>query len=332
MSKTLRDRRASLHPVEATVAVVIPAYKVAEHIAGVIREMPPLVKHIIVVDDASPDGSGERAAGVGDPRVEVIRHERNAGVGGAMLTGYRRAAELGADVVVKMDGDGQMDPTYLAAIIEPVLAGEADYAKGNRFVHLSALRRMPLRRRIGNLGLSFMTKAASGYWDVFDPTNGYSALDASVLEMLDADAIDRRWYFETSMLIALGRAHAVVRDVPIPARYGSEKSSLSETGALLGFPRSLFSALLRRLWIDYFVMDFSPLALFLLTGVPLLLFGVLWGAYHWIQSATTGVEASTGTVMIAVLPLILGVQLLIQGFVIDIQRPAPSPIGRLGRK
>jgi glycosyltransferase involved in cell wall biosynthesis len=311
-----------------SVVVVIPAFGVAEHVAKVIGEVPGWVTHIVVVDDASKDGSGDLAASVGDSRVEVVRHPQNLGVGGAVLTGYHRAVELGADIIVKLDGDGQMDPTYLTALIAPIAAGEADYTKGNRFLHFSALGKMPMRRRIGNLGLSFMTKAASGYWDVFDPTNGYTAIKADVFEMLEDGSIDRRWYFETSMLIALSRIRAVVRDVAIPARYAGEKSSLSEASALRRFPPRLLGAFFRRIWTSYFVSDFSPVALFAIVGLPLFLFGLIWGTAQWIRSASVGVEASTGTIMIAVLPLILGTQLLIQGFVIDIQSPPRSPVGR----
>jgi glycosyltransferase involved in cell wall biosynthesis len=311
-----------------TVAVVVPAFGVAKQIANVIREMPGWVTHIVVVDDASLDSSGDLASSVGDTRVQVLRHEQNLGVGGAVLTGYRRAVELRSDIIVKIDGDGQMDPAYLIALVSPIAGGEADYTKGNRFLHFPALGKMPIRRRIGNLGLSFMTKAASGYWDVFDPTNGYTAIKADVFEMLEDETIDRRWYFETSMLIALSRIRAVVRDVAIPARYGGEKSSLSEASALVRFPPRLLTAFLRRIWSSHFVSDFSPLALFVIIGGPLLVFGIVWGTYQWVHSAMTGTEASTGTVMIAILPLILGTQLIIQAFVIDIQGPPRSPVGR----
>jgi dolichol-phosphate mannosyltransferase len=310
------------------VAVVIPAFGVAKHIGDVIREIPDWVTQIVVVDDASSDNSGNTAASTQDSRVQVLRHEKNLGVGGAVLTGYHRAVELNADIIVKIDGDGQMDPAYLIALVAPIAAGEADYTKGNRFLHFAALAKMPIRRRIGNLGLSFMTKAASGYWDVFDPTNGFTAIKADVFEMIEEETIDRRWYFETSMLVALSRIRAVVRDVAIPARYAGEKSSLSEASALVRFPPRLLTAFLQRIWSSYFVSDFSPLALFAILGVPLLLFGLSWGTYHWVHSAITSTEASTGTVMIAILPLILGTQLIIQAFVIDIQSPPRSPVGR----
>jgi dolichol-phosphate mannosyltransferase len=310
------------------VAVVIPAFRVARHIEKVVRGIPGFVSDIVIVDDASPDGTADAVAGLRDQRVRLLRHERNGGVGAAMITGYRHALELGADVVVKMDGDEQMDPAYLVPLLEPILAGEADYTKGSRFFHTRQLRQMPLLRRIGNLGLSFLTKASSGYWDVFDPTNGYTAIHRRVLEMIEWNNVDRRWFFETSMLIELNLARAVVRGVQIPARYADETSTLSAASALIRFPRKLLAAFFRRLWLQYFVREYSPVSLFLTTGLPLSAFGFLWGAVHWAQSAKTGVAASTGTVMVAVVPLILGFQLLLQAVSLDIQNTPRTPLSR----
>lgn len=321
-----------LDPRSLKVAVVIPAFRVARQIEMVVQGVPDFVTRIIVVDDASPDDTAAIVSGLADPRVRLLRHERNGGVGTAMITGYRHALELGADIVVKMDGDGQMDPKDLLPLIEPILAGEADYTKGSRFFYTRQLRQMPWLRQIGNLGLSFLTKASSGYWDVFDPTNGYTAAHRRVLELLDWHRIDRRWFFETSMLIELNLMRAVVRDVQIPAKYADEHSSLSATGALLRFPRKLLGAFFRRLWLQYFVRDFSPASLFLVTGTLLSLFGTLWGLAHWLRSARTGGEASTGTVMIAVVPLILGVQLLLQAVSLDIQGVPKVPLSRSSPK
>jgi len=312
----------------ARVAVVIPAFRVARHIEDVIRGIPELVSDILIVDDASPDETAQIVTSLADPRVHLLRHERNGGVGAAMITGYKRALELGADIVVKIDGDDQMDPRYLLPLIEPILAGEADYTKGSRFFYTRQLRQMPLLRRIGNLGLSFLTKASSGYWDVFDPTNGYTAVHRSVLEVLDWSSLDPRWFFETSLLIELNLARAVVRDVQIPAKYGGERSSLSEASALFRFPRKLLAAFFRRLWLQYFVREFSPVSLFLVSGLFLSTFGTLWGGAYWVRSARTGHEASTGTVMIAVVPLILGVQLLLQAVSLDIQNTPKMPLSR----
>jgi dolichol-phosphate mannosyltransferase len=317
---------AARHP--ARVAVVIPAFRVARHIASVVRSLPDFVADVIVVDDASPDETAEIVAGLADPRVHLLRHERNGGVGAAMITGYRHALDLQAEVVVKMDGDEQMDPVYLVPLLEPILAGEADYTKGSRFFHTRSLRQMPPLRRIGNLGLSFLTKASSGYWDVFDPTNGYTAIHRRALEILEWNNIDRRWFFETSMLIELNLTRAVVRDVQIPAKYADEQSSLSTAGALLRFPRKLLAAFFRRIWLQYFVREFSPVSLFLSTGLPLAGFGFLWGVVHWVRSAQTGIAASAGTVMVAVVPLILGFQLLLQAVGLDIQNTPKVPLSR----
>lgn len=310
------------------VAVVIPAFRVARHIERVVRGIPGFISDIIVVDDASPDETARIVGGLSDPRIRLLRHERNGGVGAAMITGYRHALELGADVVVKMDGDDQMDPQHLLPLIEPILAGEADYTKGSRFFHTRQLRQMPLLRRIGNLGLSFLTKASSGYWDVFDPTNGYTVIHRRVLETLDWEHVDRRWFFETSMLIELSLTRAVVRDIQIPAKYADECSSLEMAGALVRFPGKLLGAFFRRLWLQYFVREFSPVSLFLVSGTLLTLFGSLWGLTHWLLSARTGVEASTGTVMIAAVPLFLGFQLLLQAVSLDIQNTPKVPLSR----
>jgi dolichol-phosphate mannosyltransferase len=313
------------------VAVVIPAFRVARHIEQVIRSIPALVSEIVVVDDASPDDTARIVDGLGDRRVHLLRHEQNGGVGAAMITGYRFALERGADVIVKMDGDDQMDPQHLVPLIEPLLAGEADYTKGSRFFFTRQLRQMPLLRRAGNLTLSFLTKASSGYWDVFDPTNGYTASHRGVLEVLDWSNVDRRWFFETSMLIELSLARAVVRDVQIPARYAGERSSLSEASALFRFPGKLLAAFFRRIWLQYFVREFSPVSLFLVAGLFLSGFGTVWGLVHWVRSGQTGVPASTGTVMIAVVPLILGVQLLLQAVSLDIQGSPKVPFSRSSR-
>lgn len=310
------------------MAVVIPAFRVARHIEDVVRGIPDFVSDIIIVDDASPDETAQIVSGLADPRVRLLRHERNGGVGAAMITGYQQALELGADIVVKMDGDGQMDPQHLLALLDPILAGEADYTKGSRFFHTRQLRQMPLVRRAGNLGLSFLAKAASGYWDIFDPANGYTAIHRRVLEVIDWHNIDRRWFFETSMLLELSLARAVVRDVHLPARYADERSSLSAAGALVRFPGRLFAAFFRRLWIQYFVREFSPVSLFLVSGSFLSLSGAAWGLAHWVRSARTGIAASTGTVMVAVVPLILGVQLVLQAVSLDIQNIPRVPLSR----
>jgi dolichol-phosphate mannosyltransferase len=219
-----------------------------------------------------------------------------------------------------------MDPAYLLPLIAPILAGQADYTKGNRFLHARQLDSMPLLRRAGNLGLSFFTKLASGYWNMFDPTNGYTAIHAAVVPVLDEASIDRRYFFETSMFLELSLLRAVVKDVYIPARYGNEMSHLSEWKVLLDFPPRLLYGFVRRLWVQYLLRDFGILTVFLFSGTMLFLFGSIFGAYHWWRSAQLNQATPTGTIMLAVLPVILGVQLLLQAVALDVQNAPAQPL------
>jgi glycosyltransferase involved in cell wall biosynthesis len=313
--------------LQQTLAVVIPSYRVKAHILDVIARIGPEVAMIFVVDDACPDGSG---AYVGeqcrDPRVRVLRHEVNRGVGGAMMTGYRAALGAGADIIVKVDGDGQMDPALIPHIARPVLARQADYAKGNRFHSLWNVRRMPRVRLYGNAALSFMTKLSSGYWGIFDPTNGFTAIHAAALERIEFANVSERYFFETDMLINLGNARAVVADVPMEAVYADEVSNLRIRNELWPFLRTHLRELVKRIFYTYFLRDFSPATLQLLIGAIFLLFGTIYGAAEWYRSVSTGEIASTGTVMIAVLPIILGVQLLLNFLAFDMANEPKVPI------
>jgi dolichol-phosphate mannosyltransferase len=301
------------------IAAVIPSYCVERDIKSVLGGLPSYIKHIIVVDDASPDSSSDliTAAAKKDKRITLIRHGQNQGVGGAMISGFRKALELGAQIVIKLDGDGQMDPVHIPALITPLIQGKADYVKGNRFRDFQSLQRMPFIRRIGNLGLSFLTKAATGYWNIFDPTNGYFAIRAEILAQLPLHKIDHRYFFETSMLANLYLLGALVMDVPIPARYGNESSQLSIQRALFEFPLKLIITFLRRIVLRYFIYDFSMMSLYLMVGVPLLLFGGIFGSTKWIQYASRKIPAPTGTVMLPTLSVILGIQILLSAIEID---------------
>lgn len=308
------------------LCVVIPMYQAQDHIAEVITSIPRFVRTIIVVDDCCSDNSYERARSVDDKRVCFVRHAQNQGVGGAMLSGYTKAVELGAEIVIKLDADGQMDVDHILPLIMPLVSGEADYAKGNRFLHTLELRAMPFSRRMGNLGLSFLTKLASGYWNIFDPTNGYTAIHASVIPLLNQAAIGRRYFFEISLLLELSSLRAVVRDVYIPARYGEETSHLSKRQILREFPWQLLKGFLRRLWVQYFVCDFGLFSVFLIGGLAMLIFGVIFGSYHWIHAWRFNIETDTGIIMMSVLPIILGVQCLLQAVVLDVQNLPEHPL------
>lgn len=299
------------------ISVVIPSYKVAKYIMDVINDVPEFVNYIIVIDDKCPQNSGDIAKTSTDSRVIVCYHEENQGVGGAVITGYKKALELNSDIVIKIDGDGQMDVNYMQKLIQPILDGKADYTKGNRFTDFKALRAMPKVRLFGNSGLSFLVKAASGYWNLMDPTNGYTAINKHALEELDLDNIAKRYFFESDMLINLNIENAVVVDVEIPAKYGDEKSSLSITKTLVGFPPKLFKRLCKRIFLKYFIYDFNMLSLYLVVGLPMLFFGIVFGSIKWIEAIVNNIETSTGTIMLAVLPIILGTQFILQAIQID---------------
>ena len=320
-------QRAGPAGPDQTIAVVIPSFRVTAHVLDVIARIGPEVATIFVVDDACPDGSGDFVTrNCRDPRVRVIRHEHNRGVGGAMITGYRAALDAGVDIVVKIDGDGQMDPTLISRIARPVATRQADYAKGNRFHSLWNVRRMPRVRLYGNAGLSFMTKLSSGYWGIFDPTNGYTAIHAAALEHIEFANVSERYFFETDMLINLGNARAVVADVPMEAVYGDEVSNLHIRKELWPFLRTHLREMSKRIFYTYFLRDFSPASLQLLFGALFLLFGAIYGSAQWYHSISSGQVASTGTVMIAVLPIILGVQFLLNFLSYDMANEPRVPI------
>jgi dolichol-phosphate mannosyltransferase len=310
------------------IAAVVPAYRVERDIESVLCDLPAYLRHVIVVDDASPDRTGELVAALAehDRRLLLIRHERNEGVGGAMVSGFRKALELGAQVVVKIDGDGQMDLSRLPELLAPLVLGKADYTKGNRFRDFAALRQMPLLRRIGNMGLAFLTKAATGYWNLFDPTNGFVAIRAEALAQLPLDQIDHSYYFETSMLANLYLLGAVVQDIPMPARYRGELSSLLIHRVLFEFPPKLFATLVRRALLKNFIYDFSMITVYLLVGLPLLLFGVIFGALKWIYYARLNIPAPTGTVILPTLCVLLGIQLLLSAIESDLRSVPQQPL------
>ncbi len=272
----------------------------------------PEVERIYCVDDACPEGSGRLVReSVVDPRVEVLFNPANLGVGGATMAGYRRAIDDGADVIVKIDGDGQMDPALLPQLVAPVVAGHADYAKGNRFWDLGNIDHMPLVRRLGNLGLSFLAKASTGYWNVFDPTNGYTAIHARVLEWVPMERVSARYFFESDLLFRLGTIRAVVVDVPMDARYGDQSSGLRPLAILGEFAWKHLRNFVKRLGYNYFLRDLSIASLQLLAGLLLLLFAIGFGGWQWWWHAKAGITAPLGTVMLAALPAVMGFQLLL---------------------
>jgi glycosyltransferase involved in cell wall biosynthesis len=309
------------------IAVVIPSFKVRDHILSVLRSIGPEVSRIYVVDDQCPQFSGKFVQEqCQDPRVEVIYNKVNQGVGGATIAGYRRALLEGADIIVKIDGDGQMDPAAIPNLVRPIQKGSADYTKGNRFYALENLEGMPLMRKIGNAGLSFVSKVSSGYWQVMDPANGYTAIHAGALSLLPLAKIERRYFFESDMLFRLNTIRAVVREIPMKAIYGEEKSNLSIFKVLRDFPAKHLCRFVKRVCYSYILRDFNVCSVELLAGVSLLAFGSIFGAYNWYYAAVSQVSTPTGTIMLAVLPIIVGVQLLLAAISTDVINVPKEPL------
>lgn len=309
------------------IAVVIPCFKVTNAILGVLKKIGGEASMIFVIDDKCPDGSGRLVESqASDPRVKVIFHEQNAGVGGAVMTGYKAALEQGADIVVKVDGDGQMDPALLPRFIKPLAAGLTDYAKGNRFYSRHAVRQMPGVRLFGNAMLSFFTKLSSGYWSIFDPTNGYTAIHRAALEQLNFSNISKRYFFETDMLVNLGNIRATVMDIPMDAAYGDETSHLKISRVIPEFAGKHMIATIKRIIYNYFLRDFSFASLCLFFGLLLFLFGVIFGAVNWWQSLYTNIPTPTGTIMLAMVTTILGFQLLLSFLNYDISNEPSVPL------
>lgn len=313
---------------EVHIAAVVPAYNVSAVIGDVLRQMPALFRSIVVVDDASRDDTAAVVEGYAqlDPRILLVRHEVNRGVGGAMVTGFRKALEGGADVIVKVDGDGQMPLWLVPQLVQSLIDGTADYTKGNRFRDFQAIRAMPFVRRIGNVILSFLAKAATGYWHCFDPTNGFLAIRADVLSQVPLKKIDPTYFFETSMLSHLYVLGAVVKEIPMPARYAGEPSSLSIGRVALQFPGRLVWSLLRRLTLKNFVYDFNLESFHIACGLPLLAAGILYGGYEWWWHVSHLIAAPTGTVVLSALLITLGAQLLISAVNLDLQAIPRDPI------
>jgi glycosyltransferase involved in cell wall biosynthesis len=302
------------------IAVVIPSYRVKNQILDVLSAIGPEVSAIYVVDDCCPEKSGDWVEEhCDDSRIKVLRHEKNQGVGGATISGYRAALADGADILVKVDGDGQMDPARIPRLVRPILDGEADYVKGNRFFDLDQLQSMPRVRLFGNAFLSFFSKLSSGYWNVFDPTNGFTALHAAVADALPLQKLSQGWFFESDLLFRLGTLRAVVRDIPMPAVYRAEESSLVIHRVAGEFAIKHVANTIKRIFYSYYLRNFNIASIELVMGSLSLLLGLGFGAIRWLQVASTGVVTTSGTVMLAALPVLIGVQFILAFLSYDLQ-------------
>jgi glycosyltransferase involved in cell wall biosynthesis len=290
------------------VAVVVPAHDEERLIEATLGGIPAFVDRIVVVDDGSRDGTAEHAHAFGDPRVEVVVHDRNRGVGAAIVTGYKRALEDGADVVCVMAADNQMDASDLSTLVLPVARGELDYAKANRLVTGQAWEQIPHLRYLGNAVLSLLTKIASGYWHVADSQSGYTAIGRSMLEQLDLNRVYTGYGFPNDLLVHLNVWNARVRDFPSRPVYGvGERSGIRYHRVVPRISLLLLKGFFWRLREKYVIRDFHPLVFFYALGLLFTLAGVALGAVE-LGYRIAGNAVSVGTVVLVALLLVSGSQ------------------------
>jgi glycosyltransferase involved in cell wall biosynthesis len=301
------------------VGVVVPAYDEEALIGATLGGIPPLVDRIIVVDDGSSDKTGERAVETGDSRVEVLTHERRSGVGAAILTGYRRALEDGLDVVAVMNGDNQMDPEDLPALVEPIARGELDYAKANRLSTGQAWQLIPKTRFFGNAVLSMLTKIASGYWHVADSQSGYTVVSREMLERLDLDRVYTSYGFPNDMLVHLNVWNARVRDFPSRPIYGvGEQSSMRYRHVVPRIASLLLRGFFWRLWEKYVKRDFHPLVFFYVLGLLATVAGVLLGLVV-MGYRIAGYSIPVATIVLVAVLVLAGLQFLLFAMWFDME-------------
>jgi dolichol-phosphate mannosyltransferase len=300
------------------ITVVIPAFKVAEQIISVIQAIDKSVTQIIVIDDMCPQKSGEIVnKKIKDSRVKVLFNQKNLGVGGSMLRGYDEALKTKATYIVKLDGDGQMDPRLIPKFISELEKNNGDYAKGNRFADSESLNTMPKIRIVGNLVLSFLAKFSTGYWNIFDPNNGFTVIKSDVLAQLPLHKISPRYFFESDMLFRLNLIGAHVVDVPMTAIYGTEKSNLKVTKTLFEFPIMHLRNFLKRITYNYFIRDFNLASIELVLALNFLFFGFLIGVISLFKAINTQTSMSVGILVLISILVISGLQLILSFFSFD---------------
>jgi glycosyltransferase involved in cell wall biosynthesis len=309
------------------IAVIIPCYKVKEHIVELLQKLTMYDYQIYVIDDKCPENSGKIVEQtIKHPLVKVIYNDKNLGVGGAVKRGYQEALKDGCEVFVKLDGDGQMDPKLISGLISPILRKETDVSKGNRFYNINTVIKMPFLRLFGNSALSFINKMVNGYWKIMDPTNGFIAIHKSALLLLPLNKIDNRYFFESDLLFRLGTIRAVVQDFSMDAKYANEKSGLSIWKVLFEFPPKYLTRFIKRIFYTYFIRDFNVGTIELIFGNILVFFGIIFGGIKWFIGVREQIVTPTGTVMIAVLPIILGFQLILSFINYDINNAPTKPL------
>ena len=308
-----------MNKLKYKIAVVIPCFKVKRHIVNVLKKIPKNISKIYVIDDKCPEETGDFVKrNINDKRLKIIKHQKNLGVGAAVISGYKEAIKDDIDIVVKIDGDGQMDPSLIPSFISPIICGHADYSKGNRFYDLEEIMIMPKKRIFGNAILSFINKISSGYWNIFDPTNGYTAIHADIIKLLPLNKISKRYFFESDMLFRLNIIKVVVVDIPMGANYRNESSNLEIGKILPEFLINHISNTFKRIFYNYYLRDMSIASLELPLGIIFLIFGFYFGINNWDYYSNIGEITPPGTVMISAISILVGIQFILAFINFDI--------------
>lgn len=302
------------------IGVAVPAFNEERLIEKTISTVPEFVDHIIVVNDGSQDGTLAtiKKCAKGDKRVFVIDNKKNSGIGFSLQTALRKSAELGCDRTAVMAGDAQMDPNQLAPMLDAMTSRKLDFIKANRFMHLEALRKMPAYRRIGNIVVTLLTKVATGYYSIFDTQNGYVIYSKYTIDEMPWHIIGNRYEFENTILIGLSIIGARVGDFAAPAIYGEEKSTIKVFSTTMRVLRVLMRGYWQRIYYKYILFNFHPIALFIFGGLILGLIGFGIGAFLLVERIATGTSPTSGSVMLAVLPIVISLQLTLTAFILDV--------------
>lgn len=294
------------------IAVVIPCFKVKKHILDVIKGIGPEVDVIYVIDDCCPENSGNFVIeNIKDPRVNVLFQEKNTGVGGAVIRGYQAAIKDNIDIIVKIDGDGQMNSSLINKFVHPLIHNSYSYSKGNRFFDISNLKGMPKLRLFGNAMLSFINKLSSGYWDIVDPTNGFTAINLKTLKKLPLDKISNDYFFESDMLFRLSLLNSKVVDISIASNYGDENSNLKIKSIITRFIYKHLQNFVKRFFYNYILRDIKIGTFEFIIGLLFLFFGLIYGGTQWYFNSLNNLATPTGTVVINAVLIILGIQFLL---------------------
>jgi glycosyltransferase involved in cell wall biosynthesis len=303
------------------IAVVIPCYNEEKLISKTVKDLPAIVDYVIAVNDASSDdtiGVLKKLAKT-NKKLRIVDLKQNQGVGGALISGYQEALKAtDAEAIGIVAGDAQFDTSYLQPMLDDFIDHSADYVKASRFFHREAFQAMPKYRQFGNILISLLTKFSTGYYSITDITNGCGFLRRSILEKVDFSIVKRRYDYETTMLTALSIVNAKVMDHAVPAIYGDETSTIKLVPTALRNLRAVWTGFWRRIFYKYILFGFHPIALFLFGGVFLLLLGVIAGIVILIDRIVSGATPTTGSVMLSVLPIILGFQLILTALSMDV--------------